>query len=88
MESWVRYSVAVYLGLALAGALIAPKPEAAAWCSSRPNVSPEMRRAAAEEAEAKRRGDLYSPMNPGPRGIKAITSGRAGRPGSDVEDAR
>ena len=30
MKSWVRYSVAVYLGFLLGGALIAPGPEAAA----------------------------------------------------------
>ena len=30
MKSWVRYSVAVYLGLLLGGALISPSPESAA----------------------------------------------------------
>ncbi len=35
MSSWVRYSVAVYVGLLLAGALVVPKPEATAG----PNVS-------------------------------------------------
>ena len=30
MKSWVRYSVAVYLGFLLGGALIAPSPEATA----------------------------------------------------------
>lgn len=31
MASCIRYSVAVYLGLLLAGALFTPRPEPAAW---------------------------------------------------------
>ena len=36
MESWVRYSVAAYLGLMLAGTLIVPGPSPAAQLSSAP----------------------------------------------------
>lgn len=82
MASWVRYCVAVYMGLALAGAMIAPKPEAAAWCSSRPNVTPEMRRAAAEEADAKRRQTQPTALQAAKQGRDPFTSGR------DVEAQR
>lgn len=39
MESWVRYSVAAYLGLMLAGTLIVPGPTPAAQFSSVPQAS-------------------------------------------------
>jgi len=44
LHSWVRYSVAVYLGLLLAGVLAAPRPSSAPGVAHRPPapaVSPE-----------------------------------------------
>lgn len=35
MPSWVRYSLAVYMGLLLAGSLVEPKPNATADTSQR-----------------------------------------------------
>ncbi len=43
MSSWVRYSVAVYVGLLLAGALVIPKPEASAQ-SDDPKMPPAYER--------------------------------------------
>ena len=41
MRSWVRYSVAVYVGLLLAGALVGPRPELSDASGPAPTWSPE-----------------------------------------------